>query len=339
MTNAAPTNEWMSVADDQAICFQGAEFQVYDGLTPDSDFVLDGDTIRTLPRRGELLSTFATVNDVHFGETVCGHIDGATGWSTFKAEPGEDPYPETMNAGAVAEMLAVQPAAVVVKGDLTSHGSQAEYDRFLEVYGSAFGDRLVQVRGNHESFHGLDVANEPFQERVLPGVTLAVLDTSRDGRTNGDLTADQLDWLDELGQRSDRPVMVFGHHPVWNPLEEPRVDTTFGIVPAATEALAKIMSRRDHLLGYFAGHTHRNRVVHLPEFGLTPFVEVACVKDFPGTWAEYRVFEGNVLQIHRRISTPEALSWSERTRGMFGGLYPEYSLGRLNQRCFELPVL
>jgi hypothetical protein len=62
------------------------------------------------------------------------------------------------------------------------------------------------------------------------------------------------------------------------------------------------------------------------------------VKDYPGTWAEYRVFEGGVLQIHRRISTPEALAWSEQTREMYAGTYAGYALGSLADRCFVLPA-
>ena len=58
------------------------------------------------------------------------------------------------------------------------------------------------------------------------------------------------------------------------------------------------------------------------------------MKDFPGTWAEYRVFEGGILQVHRRISSPEALDWTERTRAMFGGLYPQYAFGDLDERNF-----
>jgi hypothetical protein len=48
------------------------------------------------------------------------------------------------------------------------------------------------------------------------------------------------------------------------------------------------------------------------------------------------VFEGGVLQIHRRISAPAALSWSERCRAMFGGLYPQYAFGDLADRCFPI---
>jgi predicted phosphodiesterase len=328
--------EVMTLADDEAVVFRGADFRVYDDLSPDSVVDLDGREVRTLPRRGELLARITTVNDVHFGETEAGKIDGVDEWPTYSVPPGSDPYPEFMNAGAVAEMAQLDPDLVVVKGDLTADGTRAEYQRFLDVYQGEFGDRLVHVRGNHESFNELDAAAWPTQERELPGVIVAVLDTSRDLRINGDLSTEQLDWLDELGARADRPVMVFGHHPVWNPAEEPRHDATFGLVPDATDSLAAVFARRPRLVGYFAGHTHRNRVVHLPGAGQVPFVEVASVKEFPGSWAEYRVFDGGILQVHRRISTPDALAWTERTRHMYGGLYQGYALGRLHERCFAM---
>ena len=35
-----------------------------------------------------------------------------------------------------------------------------------------------------------------------------------------------------------------------------------------------------------------------------PIVEVACVKDYPGAWAEYRVHEGGYTQLVRRITSP-----------------------------------
>jgi len=337
-TGDALRPELTTVADDQAVVHTGTSVRSYDDLPPDTTVELDGVTAHTLVRPGELLCRFATVNDVHFGETEAGKIDGVDEWPTYSVPAGTDPYPEFMNAGAVAEMAAIAPALVVVKGDLTADGSVAEYERFLDVYGGAFGDRLLHVRGNHESFPGLDRADWPMQERQLPGATVALLDTSRDLRINGDLSVEQLDWLDELGARADRPVLVFGHHPVWNPAEEPRHDATFGLVPDATEALAATFARRPALVGYFAGHTHRNRVIELPGAPGRPFAEVASAKEFPGSWAEYRVFDGGILQVHRRISTPAALAWSERTRHMYGGLYQDYALGRLGERCFAMGV-
>lgn len=63
------------------------------------------------------------------------------------------------------------------------------------------------------------------------------------------------------------------------------------------------------------------------------------MKDFPGTWAEYQVYDGGILQIVHRLSSPDALAWSEQCRGLyadFGINYTEYGLGRLEDRCFEI---
>ena len=202
----------------------GIQVRRYDGLTPDTDYSYDGFDFRTLPARGELLTTFTTVNDVHFGEEVCGVVDGSDVGPTFRSEPGESPYPIVMNAGAVDEMAAIEPAAVVVKGDLTSNGSELEYRTFLDMYGSAFGDRLHHIRGNHESYYHADFARWPTQELVLPGVRVALVDTSLDGSPSGGFTADQAEWLDAHGGRQ-RPAHVGVRPP---PLLEPRVGPTFG---------------------------------------------------------------------------------------------------------------
>lgn len=326
--------ELLTVADDELILWRGGVPQRLTELPSGTLINSDGIEARTLPSFGELLCRVATVNDVHFGETEAGRLGDSDEWETFSVPEGAEPYPEVMNRGAVHDIASWDPDLVVVKGDLTSHGTQSEYEQFRSVYEPAFGDRLMAVRGNHESYHRLAVADDPHQERRLPGVTVALLDTSREGHPNGDLTGDQLEWLDELGSRADRPVLVFGHHPVWDAASEPRSDSTFGLLPDATDALVSTFVRRPQLVGWFAGHTHRNRVVRMPERPEVPFAEVACVKDYPGSWAEYRVFDGGILQVHRRIATPEALVWSERTRAMFGGAYPLYARGHSSDRCF-----
>ncbi|MFV0318232.1 MAG: metallophosphoesterase family protein [Microthrixaceae bacterium] len=328
--------ELFTVADDEVVLWHGAQSTRITDLSPDSEVVVDGQQVRTLPRHGELLARIATVNDVHFGETEAGRLGDSDEWETFSVAPGKPPYPQVMNAGAVHDISSWEPDLVVVKGDLTSSGAPEQYEEFRACYEPPFGDRLLAVRGNHESYHHLAVADDPFQERELPGVHVALLDTTRDGEPNGDLTAEQLDRLDELAARADRSVLVFGHHPIWDSSSEARSDDTFGLLPAATEALIEVFARRPRLVGYFAGHTHRNRVLRVQERPDVPFAEVACVKDFPGSWAEYRVFDGGILQVHRRISTPDALAWTERTRGMFGGAYPAYASGRLDERCFEV---
>ena len=332
-----PVLELTTVSDDHVVLHDGSRVAVCHNLSPDSDHEFEGVVFRTLPRPpGERLATITTVNDVHFGETECGVLEGFVIGPILSLAPGEPPYPETMNAGAVAEMQALQPDAVIVKGDLTARGTTAEYDAFRAVYEAAFGERLVHVRGNHDGYHGGTFAAFPMQEVVLPGVIAAVLDTTVPAAAHGQVTSEQLEWLDELGARADRPVLVFGHHHPWQPGSNQRPEGYFGINCDDSEKLVDVVARRPSLVGYFAGHTHRNRVRRFPTTGDVPWVEVACVKDFPGSWAEYRVFEGGILQVHHRISTTDALDWSERCREMFAGTYATYAFGRLEDRCFAI---
>lgn len=333
-----PPAELTTVGTREAVAHQGHGVRRYDGLSPDTDHAFDGLSFRTLPEPGELLSTFATVNDVHFGEEVCGVIDGSDLGPVFRAGPGEPPYPEVMNRSAVAEMAALDPAAVVVKGDLTANGTVEEYEAFRAAYEPAFGDRLTVVRGNHESYNHARFAADPVQEVTLPGVILAVIDTSIDGEVAGTVTADQLAWLDELGARADRPVLLFGHHHLGDRHSREKADRTFGIDVDASEALLEVGGRRPRIRAAFAGHTHRNRVRRFAATGDVPWVEVACVKDYPGAWAEYRVHEGGIVQVQHRISTPEALAWTEQTRHMYAGLYGPYAFGSLDDRCFVVPA-
>jgi predicted phosphodiesterase len=336
-----PVPELTTVADDEAVVHVGAEVRHYIDLEPDTEYDLDGVSAHTLPRPpGQLIATVATVNDVHFGETECGIMEGIDLGPVLRAAPGEEPYPRVMNRAAIAEIAALVggrgPDAVVAKGDLTDDGTDEQYQDFLDHYAGAFGARLHHVRGNHDAYHGQHYAAAAPFEVVLPGVVLAVLDTVIPTYTTGQVSAAQLEWLDELGSRADRPVLVFGHHHPWDPANLTRSDTYFGIRPDDSERLVGVFARRVALVAYFAGHTHRNRVRRFAATGATPWVEVASVKDFPGSWAEYRVYDGGILQVHRRISAPEALDWTDRTRAMFGGMYPLYSFGALEDRCFAI---
>jgi Icc protein len=352
-------------AAGQAGDWAGPGYEVITGLKPGSSLVRHGIETRTLERPpGELLCRFATVNDTHFGETECGALANVSDAVTYLAAAdaevdaardklkaflerlgplvvnsspeGDKPYPEMMSHAAVTEIVGFDPAAVVIKGDLTASGLVGEYEAFLQCYLEAFGDRMLHVRGNHDAFTGRRFASEAFQERVLPGVILAVLDTVIEGRDSGQVRSEQLEWLDDLGARADRPVLVFAHHHPWNPGSSNRSQDYFGINPHDSERLVELIARRHAIAGYFAGHTHRNRVRHFAETDRVPYVEVACLKDFPGSWAEYRVFEGGVLQVHRRLSSPAALAWSEKCRGLYWGMYPSYALGRLEDRCFAI---
>jgi Icc protein len=191
------------------------------------------------------------------------------------------------------------------------------------------------VRGNHDARLDPELAVEDAPYAVeLDGVTLAVVDTVVPGSDGGQLGADQVQWLDDLAGETAHAVLVFGHHYLWKLTDTTRDEHYFGINPDDSEALAAVVARRENIAGYFAGHTHRNRVRRFPTVRDVPFVEVACAKDYPGAWGEYQVFEGGYTQVVRRVSDPAAFAWAERTRAMFAGLYRDYALGPLEHRCF-----
>ncbi len=298
-------------------------------------------TLRTLDQPpGALVATIATVNDVHFGETVCGMIhtipeEELGPWA--RAEPDEDPYPVTMNRAAVAAITELEPDVVIAKGDLTCVGSDAEYQLFLDTY-APLRARLHHVRGNHDAMLDPTMALEgaPYAVEVN-GVTLAVIDTVRPTEAGGQITREQIGWLDETAAAASGPVFVFGHHQIWDLRAPARSENYFGIDPDSSEAFAAVVGRRENVVGYFAGHTHRNRIRRFEESRQVPFVEIGAVKEYLGVWAEYQVYEGGYTQVVRRLTSPDAMSWSERTRYLYGGLYPDYSRGPLDHRCFTYP--
>jgi Icc protein len=283
---------------------------------------------------GKHLATFATVNDVHFGEVECGRLGTPEELGPILfAQPGDPPYPEVMNASAIDEIEALDPDAVLVKGDLTDLGTDEQYDAFLRAY-ERLGARMHHTRGNHDAMISDTIAaNAPFTVE-LDGVTLAMLDTVLPTSEHGRVPRPQLEWLESLATESTAPVLVFGHHHPWEPGSAERNANYFGINPDDSEALCAVIARCESIAGYFAGHTHRNRVRHFDAARGVPVVEVACVKDYPGAWAEYRIYEGGYTQLVRRIASPAALAWTELTRSMFAGLYRDYALGAQSDRCF-----
>ena len=325
-----------TIADDRAVFHDGAAVERLDGLAPDRDHVHRGRTFRTLPRPpGELLTRIATVNDVHFGETECGRIDDHREGPILSVPTDATPYPELMNRAAVAEIRAADVDAVFVKGDLSTDGTDAEFRAFEDCYG-VLADRRYVVRGNHDAYRGQDrYAGDQWVD--LPGVTVGLLDTTVPWETSGSLSESQLAAIDERVAATDRRVLLLGHHQQWVGQDSGgREEGYFGLHADASDALDAICARHRHVIGYAAGHTHRHRVRRMPASGV-PTIEIGCVKDFPGTWAEYRVYEGGVMQVVHRISDPDALAWSESCRVLysdFGIDYAEYALGGLDDRCF-----
>ena len=330
----------------------------FDGFGPDTDVTLDvvdpddpslthPIRTRTLPRPdGTQHCVVATVNDVHFGEQSAGQIDEFTIGPVRRSEPGAEPYPEVMNRAAVEEISAIYPAAVVVKGDLSLDGTADEWGAFERCYRDPFGERLHAVRGNHDGYRfQTDYAGDRWIE--LPGLAIALLDTVVPGATTGDITVAQADWLDAHAADATMPVMVMGHHQQWiagaaagDGSDAKRSDDYFGLHPDGSDRLDAVCERRTSIVAYTCGHTHRHRVRTMTRARI-PSIEVGCTKDFPGTWAEYRVYDGGIMQVVHRMSTPDALAWSESCRGLYADFdidYATYALGSLADRCLVIPT-
>jgi 3',5'-cyclic AMP phosphodiesterase CpdA len=313
------------------------------GLAPDTEYAIavEGDepdgrwlpaVARTLAQpHGRLLATIGTANDVHFGETECGKTGDpavdAIG-PVLSSAPGEPPYPEMMGSAVVDDLLALDPDVVVVKGDLTDSGRDEEYAAFLASYGR-LGERMQHVRGNHDAMRDPNLARNdtPFAVDVN-GVTLVVLDTVVPGRCGGALDATQRDFVHEVAGATSGPVLLFAHHPLthW--------DTDYCIDPPDGDALVEVLARHPNVVASFAGHTHTNRLVRDERVPEVKFSETNCGKDFPGAWAEIRVYEGGLTQVLRRVQRPDAVTWAERARHMLQGYYRDLVFGDITDRAF-----
>ena len=130
-------------------------------------------------------------------------------------------------AGALRRLAdsGLQPAAIVVTGDIADTGAASAYARVraqLEPVAAELGARLVWVMGNHDrrpEFRAglLDEAptDAPVDEVVdLDGLRLVVLDTSVPGYHHGELTQAQLGWLrGVLETPAPRGTVLALHHP------------------------------------------------------------------------------------------------------------------------------
>jgi 3',5'-cyclic-AMP phosphodiesterase len=200
---------------------------------------------------------------------------------------------------------------------------------------------LHVVRGNHDAYQGqTGYAGDQWID--VPGLAIALLDTTIPEQTTGRLLPEQLEWLADMASASAVPVLAMGHHQQWiaGGADDHRSEGYFGLHPDASDALDAVVAQRRTIIGFTAGHTHRHRVRRMTRSGV-PSIEIGCVKDFPGTWAEYRVYETGVMQVVHRISDPAALAWRERCRHLyadFGVDYETYALGTLEDRCCNIPL-
>lgn len=182
--------------------------------------------------------------------------------------PGEVAYNLVDTAAAlsrcVAHLNAMRPAPTIVvcSGDLVDGGADEEYAHLAGLL-APLAIPLVAIPGNHDAREPMRRAfpaqpyaraSGPMDLMVQAGdLDLILLDSSVPGQPHGELEPSTLAWLDERLGASERPALVFLHHPPF----------VTGITHMDVqnlrnaEALAVILRKRKRARLVAAGHVHR----------------------------------------------------------------------------------
>lgn len=316
-----------------------------DGAPPvEPDYFFPGSATTLSAPGSELVASFATVNDLHFGEERFA-FPGASGDSLSDTYT-EAPYWQFMSDGAVADINASGVDAAIVKGDIADRGTVEQFAAAAASF-QQFSMPWHAFLGNHDYYWMNDGAKDidgyallgqpPAPRRVdLASWTLLFADSVAPGKHRGAITEHMCEWLSaELSACAGRPTIVLMHHHVVPPEFASGPINNIGIQPDDTLRLFSTLARHDHLVGVLVGHTHRNRARRYGRVPHVAFAEVCCTKDYPGGWGHYRLFaDGTFRQEVRRISTPTALAHSLRCGRMFDGKYRRFAIGRMTDRCF-----
>jgi hypothetical protein len=341
-----------------------------EGLAPDTEYAISiesGDaraeanryfpgTARTLPAPAAAeVASFATLNDLHFGESRIGGMlsddheygDAAPGFPVVSDDDYDAPYAEFMNADAIADINRLGVDCTIIKGDIADRGLPQQFETAAKTF-AAFEAPHHPFLGNHDhlearegrSVDGYALLGAPPAPRSidLAGWRLILLDTTIPGEHDGAFDEARRDWLADAlleSRRLGMPTLLFTHHQPVPPEHRQSYPNSIGMDPEHSLALFALLAEAPHVKGMLIGHTHRNRIRRYPQTGALPFVEVNNPKDYPGGFGHYRLFEdGSFRQEVRRTSSERALAHSTRCRDLFRGHYQHFVLGTLEERSF-----
>lgn len=166
---------------------------------------------------------------------------------------------------AVARLLALEPRpdAVIATGDLVDGGSVEEYRALADLL-APLDMPVYLVPGNHDRRDGLRAVfgDRPWlpasgfvQYAVEAGpLRLVGLDTLVEGKGHGALCEQRLDWLEATLTGSDRPTVLFLHHPPFDCGIEAFDSMKLN---EGADRLAAIVARHRHVERVLCGHVHR----------------------------------------------------------------------------------
>ncbi len=276
---------------------------------------------------------FATVNDVHIGETRFGTP------TKFREPDDVEPYPARCLRAALAEAEAWGAQRVLVKGDLTDEGLEEEFEWFAVLLRES-GLTANVILGNHDirtpdvdgagilRRRGLDVSTVATAVDV-PGLRVVLLPSAVEPHRGLWLPSDRAATLD-LAADADRPVFVATHHYP----QRFNITNEFppGIPSHNARPLLDGLDRTASRSIVACGHTHRHHRRHYKSLLIT---EIGSTKDYPGVWAGYVVYEGGIVQTVHRVAEPSARAWTDRTGKTLLGAWQWWSPGLRSHRCWS----
>lgn len=319
------------------------------------------------PPPGKRVGTVALMSDLHVGEGCSGQAFGFAGQSVPPCTvvpgytDGSDGHGQRMLAGAVAQIAALKPDAVLVLGDLTSAAAYTDM-----TLAKSLLDRLPMpyyvLRGNHDrpaqggsgetEFCGTtqDCYSTVFRplstQRIQPiavdvhGVRFLMLDAN-DTSGRGDLTdTAQQTWVaQQLAAHPKARTFILSHEPASVYSNATTYVPGFGVIPTQGGSwLHDVIKANPQVSATFAGHTHRNLLGYDADTGRLPWVEIGANKEYAAGFTLLHLYEGGFVREYHRVDCVSdsnfCREWTSLSRGQNFGLQFTYMLGELKARAF-----
>jgi Icc protein len=157
------------------------------------------------------------------------------------------------------------PDVVIITGDLTECGLEAEYANLSAILARTLTMPVYVIPGNHDRRENLraglahlpGVTSDPqFVQYAVEDhpVRLVMLDTLVPGANHGELSGGRLEWLDRtLGAQPSKPTLVAMHHPPFV-TGLPHMDK---IALFDAGAFRSVIARHRQVQRIVCGHHHR----------------------------------------------------------------------------------
>lgn len=216
--------------------------------------------------------------------------------------------------------LRPRPDVVVITGDLTECGLDAEYANLAAMLRHHLPMPVFVIPGNHDRREGLRrglahlpgvTADPRFVQYAVEGhaVRLVMLDTLVPGAGHGELCAQRLGFLERtLAAAPDRPTIIAMHHPPF----ACGIGHMDRINLRDAEAFAGVIARHRQVERIICGHVHRPvvaRVAHAIA-SIAPSVAHQVELTFDPHDAGAFIFEPPGYQLHRWTAADGIVSHS-----------------------------